>query len=68
MKKLIHSVVGAALIASFALCGCSQNDAETPGANPTSTSNQSGMSAVPQESVGTSSVPAATGDGDSQGK
>jgi len=68
MKKLTHLVIGLALVSSFALIGCAQNDAKTPGANPTSTENKSGMSAVPQESVGNSSVPAAAGDGDASGK
>lgn len=68
MKKLICLTIGFALVSSFALIGCSQTDAETPGANPTSSENKSGMSAVPQESVGNSSVPAAAGDGDASGK
>ncbi len=67
MKKYINLCICAGLVL-VGVFGCAPTEAETPGANPTSTESNSGMTAVPQDSVGTGTVPPVAIDGDSTGK
>ncbi|QYK53217.1 MAG: hypothetical protein KF824_13295 [Fimbriimonadaceae bacterium] len=64
--QLITGIVALAVL--VLVTGCAQPDAETPGANPTSTENTSGMTAVPESSLNNSSVPSSVGDSGNSGK